>query len=744
MTLSDLIKSAAATGLNSRDRNGYTRSTFKIPAMRPTFSRRNELARNSREWSQADRDWWNEYTAQTQKDWEDQVKNWESQRAADLDAKGVARTAENKHLWNHQAAWDYINKQRNQGRQDESAWTWYNPLNWFNNKQPEVLTQAAETDPVLLEAQKQYLGGYGKEIRQDVVDNRMMAAHAASFSPYYMPQLLDVIGGRDLGDVRGEHEYRVEYANELMNQTGNPGSDLAAKAVAKKTRNIGRTPWNAYFMDKADTDYNPDANPWWGTLANTTGTLEEISRQGGVRSSILNLLGAKTFGWGGLKPLVQVGTPGGFVSRVPGALPFAQGVALGAGVPFVQNVAMRTSPSFATAIGLNPYYNDFEKAWRERYGDLYANGIANDQYMAIERDPNTGEPVRVYNGLYSNKPEDLQNYPDYMQFLQSQGIDASQAANPENQKNYIMDRVNNRATAPEMLFKTQMFMNMKPEDKVDAFETLIKNRYLVETDLFTMGVHAFDSKAEMLSYALEHDHTGRMNALFDTFLTTADVPTLTKFLESHAGTGTSSKAGDTSFLFDKLQQNIVQNIKANPNGAYPLINNLVKLQAAQSLRDSSSPEAASQGAMAVKKAFAEALADPDVVDNMSAKNVVQLAQLLAQTSSSSSGMTSLGENGAELTAKVKENIQTRLRDAVLEDPEVLPMVASIYADSKGWTGIAEAIKNPWVFWLSAATLLAGGVFLVSSVFDSDEDEEDEDEEDDGTGYHEMLRRNPYA
>lgn len=51
----------------------------------------------------------------------------------------------------------------------------------------------------------------------------------------------------------------------------------------------------------------------------------------------------------------------------------------------------------------------------------------------------------------------------------------------------------------------------------------------------------------------------------------------------------------------------------------------------------------------------------------------------------------------------------------------LPILASLYAESMGWNGVASALENPAVFYGGAALLLGGGVLLAGSMLRGDDD-----------------------
>ena len=68
-------------------------------------------------------------------DWQNSVKAWEAQRRADLEAQGIQLTDANKHLWNHAAAWNYINQQR--GAAQDTGRAWYKPWTWFEDAPEE-------------------------------------------------------------------------------------------------------------------------------------------------------------------------------------------------------------------------------------------------------------------------------------------------------------------------------------------------------------------------------------------------------------------------------------------------------------------------------------------------------------------------------------------------------------------------------------------------------------------------------
>lgn len=70
-------------------------------------------------------------------------------------------------------------------------------------------------------------------------------------------------------------------------------------------------------------------------------------------------------------------------------------------------------------------------------------------------------------------------------------------------------------------------------------------------------------------------------------------------------------------------------------------------------------------------------------------------------------------------------VQTRVFDSVIRNPGNLNKAVSLWVRSKGMTGLADAMENPWVFYGGLA-LLVGGVGVISALSNSDDEDEDDD------------------
>lgn len=79
---------------------------------------------------------------------------------------------------------------------------------------------------------------------------------------------------------------------------------------------------------------------------------------------------------------------------------------------------------------------------------------------------------------------------------------------------------------------------------------------------------------------------------------------------------------------------------------------------------------------------------------------------------------------AEFMAKFTDAAKTRVWDMVKKDPlRNMPVAASMWAASKGWTSVGAALDNPMVFYGTLALLLTGLAWLGGGLF-SDTDEGD--------------------
>lgn len=71
--------------------------------------------------------------------------------------------------------------------------------------------------------------------------------------------------------------------------------------------------------------------------------------------------------------------------------------------------------------------------------------------------------------------------------------------------------------------------------------------------------------------------------------------------------------------------------------------------------------------------------------------------------------------------------QKRMKELVMSNPiKNLPIAAALFMDRNGWSGVADVLANPIMFYGIGALLLGGGLWLGSTLFDdSDEDADNE-------------------
>lgn len=777
MTLNDLFKKAAApaqpqqpqqpkpnlgilqNSMQDLDRK-YWKGNPKLP---------NQQQRNSQGWTNS------LYTIPSDDDVNGQFA-WNAQMRKDLLAKdpNFKFTEENRWMWDARAANARIRAKQQEfqnslGHSDTFSVT---GTGYNTQAQDAVARQSVynahpyyNANPVILAMQNAAAKGLGQQALESQVNIAHDAANAASFSPKLMPEFLAWVDGKSWGDARRENSvmgYRQAWTDAMY------AAGYTPEQVAQAQKDFG----HLFKGQNADT--------WWGKSLNFAG---DLGREAVFRDSLINLglagagkgisaiRGARTAGTTAVTapansvrlPLPGQATGFGYapqaaatagkpvVQAIKGvaaaeAPAFALETAAGVAVPKLQSAGQQSDGllgDLTTAIGLNStgQQNVEDKLL---YGsDYLAEGKPGRQMITQDANGNA-----VYNT--SKNPLD---YPLYTHWASEHGFKSDEAmAAPEAQQAYVK-WFSNQPTSDASIMGTPMWQTVPVEERPKLMTTMLR-RTLEDMntweenfgDLVSWGAGKLGlggkSESEILSNALSRDNDGRLTTLLSDMISYADNETFDAFMTSCVGSGSKLPGGsDMDALYDTFDKALVRRINDNPNFANNTVQTLLKVGESRARNNKNADmNAPSEAINKLKLSLMNVIADKDVLDRMDYEQVGQLAKTLQRLQNIPGGVESLGEEGEKLAAAIKENLQNRLLGSVWDDPgKNFPIVASLFAGSMGWNGIADFISNPWNFWVSAAALLAGGVLFASSAFDEDEDEEDEDAD-----YRRALRRNPYA
>lgn len=661
-----------------RNGYGYSRDTYKIPQ---------QYAQHQNADGSLTR-----FNQQEYNDWQNNVKNWEAQRKADLEAQGIQLTDQNKHLWNHAAAWNYINQQRNAAQDTGRAW--WKPWTWFQDA-PEQFRQATNNwDPVEMEAAKAQSQGYQTGTQQDIMLNR---AEHAKVADHYINSLANKFV---LGDYK--NQANKEFANSLVDIGVDPHD--AIDTVFKS---------NAEVMFQDNTPGNE--NSWRNILL----------REGvGLGEAFYGADAPQTY-------LLMKG-----IGKIPfvGKHPVAATVALGAGLPFgsrmTQAYMTNKNPQAGLLLGMNSN-REYENLYRDWYGDDAAN--ATFQIGMLQNQ--NGEFTNAWDVEHGG--DNPANYAEYTSWAAGKGFSGDQLQDPAVMKQWVQRSID-QGTPVAAIMETPMFQNLTPTDKAQFAVDMLKNRVLGDTGMFKLLKQKYwddMSEAEMLADAMRNDKSGVIADTIGEFFAMNDTATVLKFIEMNAGDGTGGSVADTSNLFKTFQDGMVQNLKNNPDQTGAMMQGLLNLQAAKSEAGGAALANDSQGVAAIKKAFTQALADPDFVNEMSDDKLLELAELFANNGSAAGGMDMLGDEWVELANTAEANIRNRVSEAFFNNPfKNGPQIAGLWLASKGFGGMGKFASNPWIFYSVAMSLLLGGALMLTSGIDDDEEDD----------YHRALKDNPWS
>lgn len=702
-----------AQGQPAPQRNGYgyTRDTYKIPQQ---YAQHQNADGSLTKFNQ-----------QEYNDWQNNVNNWEAQRKADLEAQGIQLTDQNKHLWNHAAAWNYINQQR--GAAQDTGRHWYKPWTWFQDA-PTEFTQATNNwDPVEMEAAKARSQGYQTGTQQDVVLNRATNAK-------FLNNFVDKYINKAIGDQA--NKANAEFAQELRNMGVNPYEvpDVVAASNAEvlgqdipyigKGINIAGRLGSSFTHDLVDFYLFGKAAEGLGAVGNALGPA--IGKFAPGAAAVAGKVTAPVSRFAQAHP--RIAAAGSQLANVGPA-----SAAIMFGEPIATGLVTREFPEIGMALGISP--NREAENWeRAVYGnDIYNNEVVKRPLVSADN------PEQVLTFMDTEHGGDNPaNYGVFRQWAEDTG-NLDKMNDPAVQKQWI-EQYTADGTAMHTVMLTPMYQNQSAEDKAQIATDMLMKRVKATQNIVGLAWDKYvrgRTGAEILSEAMRNDETGTLQNIMTDFLANNDAQTIVKFIENNMGDVTGKGTGvDTSNLYDTFREGLVANLAGNPNQIPGTMNALLKLQEAKS--QDGNDLSGSQGANAVKMAFAEALADPDVVNDMSDDNLMKLAEMFAYNGNMADGMEALGDKGMELANAAEENIRGRIREAFFNNPfKNGPQIAGLWLASKGLGSIGQFASNPWVFYSVAMSLLLGGALLLTSGIDDDDDEEEDD-------YHRSLKASPWS
>lgn len=694
--------------------------------------------------------------------------------------------------WDWDAANEFINgyRERTNGKSgfswmpsfqnDQSKWA-INPLRWitfYKDPYEQQHSQANSNHPVIFNAQRSQVQGAQQDIKQDIADISGKSVVAASWSPYFMPEVMDYLSDGSFGNwqnARDVNMLRQEYADALRDAGYTPDQ------IAQMQNDLGYITNGDTVFGRSARVVQDMARDWLfrGSLVNlaTAGTVGGLSKVVTASKPVQALTG-----WAGhvaqhkgmLGATLRFGTKAGrfikapFGNPTPGAgfVSNATKTGLNGLVGFIRNTVAGGVPAAAGTYGINAlaHYGENndgtvhdilmtiglnrQRMQSAQNNTIYGSGAEeeNDYGRAIAYTDNGEkvwipvegggyEPVLLYD-KDGNISQDLNDYQLYQTWAEKSNLDPNDL---ETQKKYVQWYTRN-GTMDSTIVLTPMFRSMSSDDQVACMNNMLKNRKLWSTKAgVTIGeVLSGDSRADMFANALRNDKDGSMHKMFQDFLMGTDSETFAKFLGANAGSGSSAaKSVNTDLIYKELENGIVGRIVNNPNEAPGTISALLKLKMAE---NSGNIDMNSQGAQVVKKALMTALADKDTIRDMDPNKRMELTAMLYRLSKTPGGMESLGDDGLAMAKQIEDNLQENLWETVWSDPiHNLPLVFSMMTSAAGFDGISEAASNPWTFWLGAAALLACGLLVGGSGLDDDDEDDEEDNE-----YEAGLRRNPYA
>lgn len=699
------------------------------------------------------------------------VADWENQRKADLQRQNPGIDLEaNKDRWHLETIWNNYDSQARVGQdtinKEMPGVVWWDPTTWFadRDKAQRRIAQgpsdAAKRDPVQMYMERGRTQGHGQGAQYRETEAARDAAELTQWLPYFTPELGEYVAG-NLGvegnasnwqDTRDTRMQEQDYADSLRRNYGMNGDQ-----IAQRIDQLGKV----MYVDPND--------PNLGEYAGYINAGQDLAREIFGRGFLLNTMAPGIAGAVGKVPVL--GRGGAWLAAHPR---MAQAVSIGGQVgtmaaPNLLN--MSGHPTLALFTGMDPVRADEanagylglegQKAYNAAMftdGDG-SNPFSYSQYVdwGIRNFVNDPEiQAMAQNGA---TPEQLD--PLFAQWMQDPAT------------NYkFIEAMAEHGTGSYNLLKTPMFQNLTPADKVGLFRKMLESRItyvgkgptLIENALGRwlqnkpigekLGISGY-SDPEILSYMIEHDRTGSLRNLTETFIAYSDPESVNMLLGGSGAGGAKINPEKLTGLFNTFENGFCSRIKDDPQNALMNIRGLMNLQNARGSQDGNTDEVASTALQSIRRGILRGMTEKtsvmgenghtlnlDAIDMMSDKQLQQLADMFKNVGKSKSVTASMSSEDLALQNAVTRKITGRLANAFFSDPmKNGPITASLFFNSMGLTGLSEMAANPMIFWSTAALLLAGGVIVASNVFD--DDDEDDEEEEEEKRFRKALRRDPY-
>ena len=116
--------------------------------------------------------------------------------------------------------------------------------------------------------------------------------------------------------------------------------------------------------------------------------------------------------------------------------------------------------------------------------------------------------------------------------------------------------------------------------------------------------------------------------------------------------------------------------------------------------------------------------DPtETLNSMDDDHVFKLARFITSAEGQSK-LEGLGEQGEALRQAWTDAAQQRVVGAAMSSPlKGMPLLASLWAKSKGWEGAGSLLGNPLCFWMMALLVIGGGLWLGKSMLGGSSDKQ---------------------
>jgi hypothetical protein len=748
------------------------------------------------------------FSPEEQAKWKQDIANWEAMRDADYRRLGIPLTPENEHLRRHGKFWAQYELEQADAKDKAFHWyqpsTWLNG----DNVQMEAARPAGNDPARRMLASGRMKGYSGEAAKEQFVSDAGRLAAAKVSPYFMPEMIEEVRNGGDTqaalqyGGVAGINDDMLRSMiemnpnitpDELRDFATNFGywSDNKALRFGQDLLREGAFRGSAINLATAGLGQGIQAARAGHAAAATanaaraTGAAATAANAAEKTGRIARLLqAAKAGDTAAINALSKM--PG--LVKYPGTAVYQTGKGLVTGIPTGMTafgIGFGTSeagyqarhadnPDWAIFMNMQKGKDNYN-AYRAMYGEDMANAIYKeiDKPDYIFTDQETGLPMLDASG----KPmwEDPRFYSDFVRYaaenklidpsvtdrnndayignvMNYQDVDLSQNAatkalyDPAVHKQYIMSVIRDGVPRPDIL-ATPMFLGLPGKDQAELFNYALQQR---TKDINPTLVSLYDkmtgkTNTDMLLQAMTHDRSGSLNEMFYNFFGYGSNEAVDEFMANLNPAGLGGGSGqDRTPLIDAFERGITKRLEYDPTTMLPTMKALTRFQTMKQPNGDSMPVDNSEAANRIRRVFGNAMANPEIVGEMSDQDVLELAEMVSYAENGGSGPI-LDDNGNDMGPQIKNTIKDRLMEGWRNhatDPEYARRVAALYLNSQGLSGLSEAAQNPWTFYTGAAALLGGGALLMNSGLDEDSDEEPEEEDEDS--YEAALHRQPFV